>query len=61
MVECPGLTDKPTGLSVVSYRYLTARPRVEYDAEAAAKAIEATDLPHESAAVLRTGGFQPVE
>ena len=31
-------------------------PRVEYDVEAAAQAVEATDLPHEFAAVLRTGG-----
>jgi diadenosine tetraphosphatase ApaH/serine/threonine PP2A family protein phosphatase len=31
-------------------------PRVEYDIEAAARAIEATDLPHEFAEVLRTGG-----
>jgi predicted phosphodiesterase len=31
-------------------------PRVAYDFEAAARAIEATDLPHEFAAVLRTGG-----
>jgi len=31
-------------------------PRVEYDVEAAARAIEATDLPHEFASVLRTGG-----
>jgi putative phosphoesterase len=30
--------------------------RVGYDVEAAARAIEATDLPHEFAAVLRTGG-----
>jgi putative phosphoesterase len=35
---------------------LTAEfPRVEYDSEAAARAIEATDLPHEFAEVLRTG------
>jgi len=31
-------------------------PRVAYDVEAAARAIEATDLPHEFASVLRTGG-----
>jgi len=31
-------------------------PRVEYDVETAAQAIEATDLPHEFASVLRTGG-----
>jgi len=31
-------------------------PRVEYDVEAAARAIEATDLPHESATMLRAGG-----
>jgi len=31
-------------------------PRVEYGVEAAARAIEATDLPHEFASVLRTGG-----
>jgi putative phosphoesterase len=31
-------------------------PRVAYDVEAAARAIEATDLPHEFAAVLRTDG-----
>ena len=30
--------------------------RVAYDVEAAARAIEATNLPHEFAAVLRTGG-----
>jgi len=34
----------------------TTFPRVGYDVEAAAHAIEATDLPHEFAAVLRTGG-----
>jgi putative phosphoesterase len=31
-------------------------PRVPYDVEAAARAIEATELPHEFAAYLRTGG-----
>ena len=31
-------------------------PRVEYDVEAAARAIGATDLPHESATMLRAGG-----
>ncbi len=31
-------------------------PRVAYDVKAAARAIEATDLPHEFASVLRTGG-----
>ena len=31
-------------------------PRVEYDVEAAARAIEETDLPREFAAVLRIGG-----
>jgi hypothetical protein len=31
-------------------------PRLQYDVEAAARAIEATDLPHEFAAALRTGG-----
>ena len=31
-------------------------PRVEYDAEAAAQAVEATELPREFAGVLRTGG-----
>ncbi len=31
-------------------------PRVAYNAEAAVLAIEATDLPHEFAALLRTGG-----
>jgi putative phosphoesterase len=31
-------------------------PRVAYDAEAAARAIEVTDLPREFAAALRTGG-----
>ena len=31
-------------------------PRLPYDVEAAARAIEATDLPHEFASVLRTGG-----
>jgi len=31
-------------------------PRVAYDVEAAARAIEATDLPPEFAALLRTGG-----
>jgi diadenosine tetraphosphatase ApaH/serine/threonine PP2A family protein phosphatase len=31
-------------------------PRVAYDVEAAARAIEATDLPHEFAAALRGGG-----
>jgi putative phosphoesterase len=31
-------------------------PRVEYDVEAAARGIEATELPHEFAAYLRTGG-----
>jgi len=34
----------------------TTFPRVAYDVEAAAHAIEATDLPHEFAAVLRTDG-----
>jgi diadenosine tetraphosphatase ApaH/serine/threonine PP2A family protein phosphatase len=34
----------------------TTFPRVAYDVEPAARAIEATDLPHEFAAVLRTGG-----
>jgi len=34
----------------------TTFPRVKYDVEAAAQAIEATDLPHEFAAILRTGG-----
>jgi len=31
-------------------------PRVPYDVEAAARGIEATELPHEFAAYLRTGG-----
>jgi len=35
---------------------ITTFPRVQYDVEAAAGAIEATDLPHEFAALLRTGG-----
>jgi putative phosphoesterase len=34
----------------------TTFPRVSYDVEAAARAIEATELPHEFAAYLRTGG-----
>jgi diadenosine tetraphosphatase ApaH/serine/threonine PP2A family protein phosphatase len=33
-------------------------PRVPYDVEAAARAIEAADLPHEFAAHLRRGGSQ---
>jgi len=32
-------------------------PRVSYDFEAAARAIEATDLPHEFAEILRTGRY----
>ncbi len=34
-------------------------PRVAYDVEAAAQAIERTDLPHEFAGVLRNGGSGP--